>query len=121
PLRAGALLIASLLIGLAFFRPGSFSMEVHPSGEVLQGSVTLLLTGAYLLTVGVLAQLLASMGKHTGFPFRALVVLMSLVLLLIVLLSDRIRQWSRRLISRHFKRPLYNYRRVWMAFTEQTT
>ena len=42
------------------------------------------------------------------------------MLLAIVLLSDRVRLHTRRFVSRHFQRPLYDYRTVWRRFTEGT-
>jgi len=37
-----------------------------------------------------------------------------------MLLSDRVRLLTSRFISRHFQRPLYDYRTVWRKFTEGT-
>jgi signal transduction histidine kinase len=37
-----------------------------------------------------------------------------------VLLSDRVRLYTRRFVSRHFQRPLYDYRAVWRTFIEGT-
>jgi putative PEP-CTERM system histidine kinase len=42
------------------------------------------------------------------------------VLLTVILLSDRVRLHTKRFISRHFQRPLYDYRTVWRTFTEAT-
>ncbi|MES1168818.1 MAG: GAF domain-containing protein, partial [Oleiharenicola lentus] len=46
--------------------------------------------------------------------------LVMLVLLAVVLQSDRVRLRLRRLVSRHFQRPLHDYRTVWRRFTEGT-
>ena len=121
PLQAAALLIACGLIGWSFLRSDSFSMDIHPSREILHKSMTLVLTGIYLAVVGALAKLLALLGSYTTFPLQGLVILMSLVLLLMVLLSERIRLWARQFVSRHFKRPFYDYRQVWRSFTEETS
>jgi hypothetical protein len=42
------------------------------------------------------------------------------VLFAILLLSDRVRLLLSRFVSRHFQRPLYDYRTVWRHFTEAT-
>ena len=42
------------------------------------------------------------------------------MVLAILLLSDRVRLHTRRFVSRHFQRPLYDYRSVWRRFTEET-
>ena len=43
-----------------------------------------------------------------------------LVLLAMLLLSDRVRLHTSRFVSRHFQRPIYDYRTVWRRFTEAT-
>ncbi len=115
-----ALLVACLLISRSLFRAGHFDMDVYPSHAVLQNSFTVLLTAIYLLIVGVFAQVVTFLGGDTTFPLKAFVVLVALVLLAILLLSDRVRMQTRRFVSRHFQRPLYDYRTVWRRFTEGT-
>jgi putative PEP-CTERM system histidine kinase len=95
-------------------------MDVHPSHSVLQGSVTILLVGLYLLLVGVLAKVVAYLGGDSSFAAKALVVLVLLVLLAVLLQSDRVRLYLGRFVSRHFQRPLHDYRAVWRKFTEGT-
>ena len=60
------------------------------------------------------------LGGDAAFTLKAFVLLVVLVLLAIVLLSDRVRLHTRRFMSRHFQRPLYDYRSVWRRFTEET-
>ena len=50
----------------------------------------------------------------------ALLVFAAMVVLALFLLSDRLRLRQKRFISRHFKRPRYDYPRVWARFTETT-
>jgi putative PEP-CTERM system histidine kinase len=117
---SGALLVACLLISRSLFRAGHFDMDVYPSHAVLHNSITVLLAGIYLLIVGVFARVVTWLGGDTTFPLKAFVVLVALVLLAILLLSDRVRMQTRRFVSRHFQRPLYDYRTVWRRFTEGT-
>jgi putative PEP-CTERM system histidine kinase len=119
-LHSGALIVAGLLILRSLFRTGHFNMDVHPSHSVLQGSVTILLVGLYLLLVGVLAKIVAYLGGDSSFAAKALVVLVLLVLLAVLLQSDRVRLHLGRFVSRHFQRPLHDYRAVWRKFTEGT-
>ena len=119
-LHSGALIVAGLLILRSLFRTGHFNLDVHPSHSVLQGSVTILLVGAYLLLVGVLAKVVAYLGGDASFAAKALVVLVLLVLLALLLQSDRVRLHLGRFVSRHFQRPLHDYRSVWRKFTEGT-
>ncbi len=118
--NSGALLVACLLISRSLFRAGHFDMDVYPSHAVLQNSFTVLLAGVYLLIVGVFARVVTFLGGDATFALKAFIVLVALVLLAILLLSDRVRMHTRRFVSRHFQRPLYDYRTVWRRFTEGT-
>jgi len=83
--------------------------------------MTALLAGSYLLLVGLLAKAVAVLGGSASLPIEALLVLIGLVGTTILVLSDRLRQKTRRFVSRHFRRPLYDYRKVWLTFTGRTT
>lgn len=115
-----ALLLACGLILRWVPRSREHEVAVYPSQSVLQHSVTVLLVGIYLMIVGVAARLTTRYGGDTAFAIKAFGVLISLVLLTMVLLSDRVRMQTRRFVSRHFQRPLHDYRTVWRAFTEGT-
>ncbi len=54
------------------------------------------------------------------FPIRVLFVFLALLGLLLILLSDRLRLKMKHLVSRHFRRPHYDYRNAWKAFTTRT-
>ncbi len=118
--NAVALLVACLLIVRTWFRAGHFDVDVYPSHAVLHNSFTVLLAGIYLIIVGVFARVVTWLGGDAGFTLKAFVVLVALVLLAMLLLSDRVRLHTSRLVSRHFQRPLYDYRTVWRRFTEAT-
>jgi putative PEP-CTERM system histidine kinase len=115
-----ALLVACLLIVRSLFRTGHFDMDVYPSHSVLHNSFTVLLAGIYLLIVGVFARVVTFFGGDATFTLKAFIVLVALVLLAILLLSDQVRMRTSRFVSRHFQRPLYDYRTVWRRFTEGT-
>ena len=115
----GSLVAAAVLLR-AMLRPGIFETDVYPSQSILQGSVTVLLAGVYLIVVGIFANVAARFGGDAGFALKALLVLVSLVLLAAILQSDRVRLYTRRFISRNFHRPQYDYRAAWQKFTEDT-
>jgi len=119
-LNSGALLVATVLILRSLFRTEPLAMNVHPSHSVLQGSVTVFLAGIYLLMVGVMASLVTYFGGDDSFALKAFLVLLALVCLTVLLQSDRVNLHLRRFVSRHFKRPLYDYQTVWSRFTEAT-
>ncbi|MEP6662517.1 MAG: XrtA/PEP-CTERM system histidine kinase PrsK [Verrucomicrobiota bacterium] len=118
--NSAALIVCCLLIFRWFLRSGHFEVSIYPSHTVLHHSFTIFLAGIYLLVVGGLAKAVSFFGGDAQFPLKAFVVLLALVLLTMVLLSDRARLYSKQFVSRHFQRPLYNYRSVWRNFTEGT-
>jgi putative PEP-CTERM system histidine kinase len=118
--NSGAVILGGLLIVRSLLREGNFETDVFPSHSVLQNSITVVVAGIYLLVVGALARLVAFFGGNASFTVKAVVVLVGLVILTLVLLSDRVRLRTRRFVSRHFQRPFYDYRTVWRQFTQAT-
>lgn len=119
-LDAAALLLGCLLILRTLARTGHFEVSVYPSHSVLHNSFTVLLAGAYLVIVGVLAKVVSMFGGDNAFQVKALLVLIAVVCLSILFTSDRVRLRTRQFISRHFQRPMYDYRNVWQTFTSAT-
>ncbi|HPQ44597.1 MAG TPA: PEP-CTERM system histidine kinase PrsK [Syntrophales bacterium] len=116
----GALIIACILISRSLFRTRTYNVDFYPSQSFLYNSVTVLLVGAYLLIVGILAKFALYFNEGEHIPLRAFFVLAALIGLFVLFLSDRLRKRIKRFISRHFNRPLYDYRKEWMNFTEST-
>lgn len=116
-----ALLIGCALIVVAVVRSGFGEIDVYPSHAILRSSLTILLVGSYLFIVGVLAQVVARTGGSGTFQFQALVVLLGFAFLAVLLLSNRVRQTIRCFVSRHFKRPEYDFRQIWTRFTHCTS
>src|SRR5207302_9773907 len=83
-------------------------------------SVVLLLGGLYLLVIGVLSKVTHLLETSIALEVRTLLLLLSFVVLATVLLSEKIRSRIKRLVSRHFHRPLYDYRNVWRTFADAT-
>jgi putative PEP-CTERM system histidine kinase len=113
-----ALLVGCVLIVIAFIRSGFGEIDVYPSHAALRTSLTFVLAGGYLFVVGVLAQVVARTGKPGAFQLQAFVVLLAFALLAMLLLSNRIRQKIHRIVSRHFKRPQYDFRQIWTRVTQ---
>ena len=114
-----AVLIGCVLIGVAYFRTGLAEIDVYPSRAVLSSSLTILLAGAYLLIVGVLAQVVARLGGSANFQTQTILVMLGITVMAILLLSDRLRQGIRQFVSRHFARPRHDSRRIWTLATSQ--
>ena len=115
-----AMLLGGLLVLRALFRPGNFNTDVYPAHSPVHSSLTVILSGIYLLIVGVFAKMVQFFGGDASFTLKAFALLITVVLLATVILSNRVRLYLRRFVSRYFQRPLYDYRTVWRRVTEET-
>ena len=115
-----ALLTAAAVIARYLFRNTRFDTEVYPSQSVLEGSLIAVLAGVYLLGVGVVARFVSQFGGDSAFAVKAFVLFMALVLLAVLFQSDRLRSLVRRMVSRHFQRPVYDYQTIWRRYSERT-
>ena len=120
-LNDAALVLGALLMARSFTRMKTMDVNFYVSREMIYNSVTVLAVGVYFIVVGLLARLTFDLGDSKSLALQALLILLSIAALLAFLLSDRLRKKYRRAISRHFKRPLYDYRIQWAGFTEATT
>jgi putative PEP-CTERM system histidine kinase len=120
PVSSVTLLVASALIFISFWRSRLIHVEVYLSRTLLHNSLTVLIVGIYLLVVGFLAQAVTERGGVESLPLAALLVFVAILALVTTLLSDGVRQRFRRFVSRHLRRPEYDYRNVWSGFTEKT-
>jgi putative PEP-CTERM system histidine kinase len=107
-----ALLIGCPPMVIAYVRNGFAEINVYPSQIVLQSSFTLLLAGGYFFVVGVLAQIVARLGKTGTLQTQAFLVLLGTAVLAVLLISDRFRLQLQRFISRNFARPQHDFRKI---------
>jgi putative PEP-CTERM system histidine kinase len=120
-LNVSSLIVGNILITISILRSRLLNMNIYLSQTFLYNSIIVLMVGIYLLLVWVLTKLIQQFEKIQNIPFVALFVFLSLTGLTIFLLSDQVRLNTRKFISRHFKRPKYDYREIWREFTERTT
>lgn len=117
--ESAALLVGCALIAIAYSRNGFAEVDVYPSHRVLEGTITIMLAGGYLFAVGLLAQFISSLGGGGSFRTQAFMMLVGIVVLAVLLLSERLRQRVHRFVSRHFKRPQHDFRKLWMLFAQR--
>jgi putative PEP-CTERM system histidine kinase len=116
----GALLVADFLILRSLFRGRPLNVSVQLSHQFLYGSFTVLIVGIYFISVGVVAWLSLHSEWITNIHVAIFLILVATMGIAAVLLSDRLRMKRKRFISRHFKRPQYDYQKIWEGFTERT-
>ncbi|PYQ17317.1 MAG: PEP-CTERM system histidine kinase PrsK [Acidobacteria bacterium] len=118
---SAVLLVAAALMAASLLRSRLRAADVYVSQSVLYSSMTALLVGIYLLTVGVLAKAVVLFGGVQALPLVTFVVFLGLIGLVGLLLSDRLRGAVHGFVTRNFRRPHYDYRKEWTAFTRATT
>jgi putative PEP-CTERM system histidine kinase len=118
-IESSALLIGCAFLVVAYLRTGFAEIDVYPSQTVLRSSLTVLIAGGYLFVVGVLANLVKRFGGVESFQFISLVVLLGLAGLVVLLLSDRLRQRVHGFVSRHFGRAQHDSVRIWTEFSRR--
>lgn len=117
--RSVGLVVAGVLIIWSLARMGLTEAEVYPSQKVIVTAATTSLVTVYLCSVAILAKVVSRPVGEREIPLPALVVLVGLLLMGLLLLSDRIRQRAILFFSRHFNRPLYDYRGIWQTYAER--
>lgn len=118
---SGALVVAAVLIIVSLTRLRILNMDLYLSQTFLYNSVTVVVVGLYLLAVGSLTKVVNYLGGSHALALDAFIVFLALLGLVLVLLSDKLRQKVKGFVSRNFHRPQYDYRREWTKFTQRTT
>ncbi|HSW39790.1 MAG TPA: XrtA/PEP-CTERM system histidine kinase PrsK [Acidobacteriota bacterium] len=119
-IHAAALLIANVFFLWGLMRSQFLNVDVYLSRTTIQYSLTYILASVYLILLGVFAYIARALNQHWALPVTSLVVLFALIGLAMLLLSDRLNERIKRFVTRHFKRPLHDYRKAWMELTEKT-
>jgi putative PEP-CTERM system histidine kinase len=114
------LLLSCGLIARSLVRAKRPETGLYLSHSLIYNSFTVLIVGVYFVLVAVAARFVYDSKAIESLPIIAFIVLVSLVGLAVLLLSDKLRFKGKRFISRHFRRPIYDYQSVWSGFTENT-
>jgi len=117
----GVLLVADIFILRSLFRGKPLHVGIHLSHQFLYNSITALIVGIYFISVGVLAWFSLHFKWLRDVHLLIFLIFAAFIGIAVVLLSDRLRMKRKRFISRHFKRPQYNYQMIWEDFTKRTT
>ena len=114
----GAIALSLIAYGLVRSRFREVLVNVHVSHQALLGAVSLILTGLYLLSVGIVGEWLRRTDQPLGFGLSVVVVFGALVGLAIAAFSKTIRTTIRSFLMRNFYRSKYDYRAQWLQVTE---
>jgi putative PEP-CTERM system histidine kinase len=117
----GALFVGDLLIIRSLFRGRPLHASVQLSHAFLYNSLTVFIVGLFFIFTGVVAWLSVRFEWLRNAHIAVFFVFLALIGMAVLLLSDRLRLQRKRFVSRHFKRPQYDYRNIWEDFTTRTT
>lgn len=115
-----ALMFACIMIFRALRRTGILEFDLYLSGSAIHKSLTVLIVGTYFIVVGVLAKAAHHFAGMQSFPMAAFLLLVAILGLAALFLSDKVRYRWKKFVSRNFKRPTYDYQKIWTGFTENT-
>lgn len=115
------LLGANILLIVSAIRNRLREAKLYVSQNVLQGSLTTIVIGFYLLGVGLFAKLAVHLKIGPMLFQNGLVAIAAVSGVVLLLLSVTVRYRIRRFIHVHFQRPYYDYRKIWTDFTRKTS
>ena len=115
------LVLANILLIISAVRNRLRDVRVYVSQDVLRGSLTLILICIYLLVVGVFAKAIVYFGVRNALFENGLLVFLAMLGIAVLLLSEKRRYRIRRFVHLHFKRPYYDYQKIWTDFTKKTS
>src|SRR5208283_1464526 len=118
---SATLLFANLLVLVSAIRTHLRNYSVYVSQDLLYNSALIIIVGIYLLALGVVAKIARYFGAGELLLQNAFLVFIAFVGLAVLLLSSNIRYRTKKFVSTHFQRPLYDYKKVLAALTERTT
>ncbi len=113
-----------IVSGVGFFmfavvRHRLFEVEVYVSRYVVYRSVVFLGVGLYLIILGLITTVIRYTGlTYSQFAWQAFLYL-SLLALVVVCLSQDVRNKIRFFINTHFFTNKYDYRKEWVEFSER--
>ncbi len=108
------------LIAVSLGRGSLTKLDLYPSHAVLHRSLALLVSGLYLVAVGLIPRLLGPLDAWGVLAAHSLLFIVGLLGVALLLLSDRMNLRIKQFISRHLKRPRYDYRRIWSEMAALT-
>jgi putative PEP-CTERM system histidine kinase len=120
-IESSALLIGCVFLVVAYIRTRFAEIQVYPSRAVLRSSLAALVVAGYLITVGILANIVKRFGGVETLQVQAFLVLLGAAGLAMVLLSDRLQQRVQLFVNRHFVKAQHDSVRIWTEFSRRLT
>ena len=119
PVASVIVLISCSIVFSTVVRNRLLDIDIFISRYVVYNSMTVLLVGAYLLIVGLIAQGIKLAGGSFDTFWSTLFTFIAIVGIVASFLSTRLRRKIQLFINRHFYKHKYEFRDKWMETTEK--
>ncbi|MEW6600284.1 MAG: XrtA/PEP-CTERM system histidine kinase PrsK, partial [Nitrospirota bacterium] len=119
PVRSGITLISILLVGVSLYRHKTMDIELAVSRKILYRSLSLVIVGIYLLSLGLLGQGMQYFGPVVGKNITTFMGFVGAIIVLIIIFSERLRRRAVVFLNKNFFKQKYDYREQWLQFTQQ--
>ena len=106
------------LISIAIIRDPLWSPDIFISRKVVFHTTTLLASAVYLMIMGVAGYYVRDYGGSWGLVAQAFLLFFTLLSLLLLLFSERIRARWKFILNKHFYPYKYDYRDEWLRFIQ---
>lgn len=119
PLTSFVIFTSSSIMAFFIVRHRLLSVDIFVSRYVVYKSVTVLVVGLYLLTVGLITHGIKLLGLPFDYSITTLFVFISLFVLVVLFFSTTTRRSVQLFINRHFYKHKYEFRDKWMETIER--
>ncbi len=116
PIRSSILIIAAILIAYSKLFRGN-GVKVVVSRYIFYRSLTLLLVGLYFIILGIIGEGMRYFGISFSRDLTIFIAFASGIMMLLVLLSEKLRREVKVFVSKHFFAHKHDYRIEWLKFT----
>jgi putative PEP-CTERM system histidine kinase len=119
--RAPATMIAAPLIAIAAVRDRRWNVDIHVSREVVFHSLTLVISGVFLMGLALTGEVFRRGGAEWGHVVEVSLVCAGVVVIAVMLTSGSMRSRIRGVLVDNFFSHRYDYRREWMRCIDTLT
>src|SRR5579883_3135758 len=116
--RAPVDAITAPLIALAAARNRRWLVDIHVSRSVVFYSSTLVISGLFLLSIGIAGEILRDIGVTWGPVLEITLIFGGILLVAVLFTSGGARSRLRAFIFHNFFTYRYDYRHVWLTFID---
>jgi hypothetical protein len=113
------ILTGSCLAAFSLARHSLLDVDVSVSRDAVRNSIIVTVVGAYLVSVGLVGQLIRTFGGDFSLYLQLVFVFVALVFIVLVMLSTHVRKTTKMFINKHFFRSKYDYGKEWLRLTNR--